>query len=232
MTERQRSVSGCIRAMARIGRITVAAAAVMMMLTAGGALAAAPTAAPDIHRTAAITTAKPLLVVLCKFTDTQTEPHPPSYYEELFGEAGAGKGGIYDYWKDVSYGSITLSGTVVKGWYTIPNTDVAAWRQLGRAARIDRCASQAKDVVRFTDFAGVVVLTNQTGLSEDLFGGGPPITIAGTTYPALGYMDSEEDQVLNGILHESGHALGINHSRALSQQAPVRHSRTMATRTT
>ena len=160
---------------------------------------------------------KPLVVVLCKFTDSLNEPHDAAYYEEMFGEAGAGKKGVFDYWKDVSYDRISLTGTKVKGWYTIPDTKLADWQAKNRAERFELCASQAKDDVNFADFAGVVVLTNQTGFNEDLFGAGPPVAIAGTTYPNLGRMLAEEDQTMQYILHESGHSLGLKHSRAMSR---------------
>ena len=177
----------------------------------GPALIVAPTAA------SAAPTARPLVVVLCKFSDRTTEPHPVSYYEAMFGESGAGQKGVFDYWKDVSYDRITLAGTKVKGWYEIPNTKVADWQAKGRQERLSLCASQAQDEVNFNAFAGVVVLTNQTGFQEDLFGAGPPTQIAGTTYANLGLMLSEEDQTMQYILHESGHSLGLKHSRALSR---------------
>jgi hypothetical protein len=169
----------------------------------------------------AATVNKPLIVVLCKFTDLTTEPHAPAYYEAMFGEAGAGQKGVFDYWKDVSYGAISLAATKVKGWYTISDTKVADWNAKARRDRIDLCASQAKDDVNFADFAGVVVLTNQSGFQEDLFGGGPPTAIAGTTYANLGLMLAEEDQTMQYVLHESGHSLGLKHSRALSRMTPT-----------
>jgi hypothetical protein len=172
---------------------------------------------PSPDRASAISGRQPLAVVLCKFNNLTNEPHDVAYYQEMFSETGAGKRGVFDYWKDVSYGRLDLTGTVVKGWYTVPKT-VAEWQALSRQAKLDTCASQAVDDIDFNRFAGVAVLTNQTGLSEDLFGAGPPATIAGSTYTSLGQMLSEEDQQFNGILHESGHAFRLNHSRTLSQQ--------------
>ena len=165
----------------------------------------------------AISGKQPIAVVLCKFTDRTNEPHPVSYYQDMFSETGAGKSGVFDYWKDNSYGQLDLTGTVAKGWYTVPKT-VAEWNALTRGQKVDTCASQAVNDVNFNNFAGVVVLTNQTGRQEDLFGAGPPTSIAGKTYNSLGLMVSEEDQQFNGILHESAHLFRLNHSRTLSQQ--------------
>lgn len=170
---------------------------------------------------AAVTGKQPLAVVLCKFSDKTDEPHPTSYYEDMFTASGAGKQGVFDYWKDVSYGKLDLTGTVVKGWYELDMT-LAEWQALGRgAARVSVCAAQAKDI-DLHKFAGVVVLTNQVNRNEDLSGGKPPknaaVKIGDTTYDSLGWMIAEEDQQFNGILHETGHSFGIDHSRTLTQQ--------------
>ena len=164
---------------------------------------------------------RPLAVILCKPSDRLTEPHPPSYYEAMFNETGNGQGGMFDYWRDVSYGQLSVSGTVVKGWYTVPKT-VAEWNALARGDDIDACASMAKDDVDFSTFAGVVVLTNATGFQEDLYGTAGPVTIAGKSY-AIGGMVAEEDQPMRIMFHEAGHSLGLVHSRV--------HSRMTATST-
>lgn len=156
----------------------------------------------------------PLVVILCKFTDQTNEPHQAPYYQNMFSETAAGQLGVFDFWRDVSYGNLDLTGTVVKGWYTAPKT-AGEFNVMNRADQIDVCASQAVSDVDFNKFAGVVVLTNHTNLNGPLFGGPPPTTIKGTTYPSLGRLAAEEDQELNGILHETGHALGVEHSRSL-----------------
>jgi len=164
--------------------------------------------------------------VLCKLKDRTNEPHTVQWYEDMFSESGAGKGGAFDYWKDMSYGKLDLTGTVVKGWYEMPYT-VAEWVALvgsktatfdPRPKELNACASQAVGDIDFSKFAGVIALTNAADGQEDLFGGGPPTTIAGTSYPALGGMLAPEDAQFNGILHESAHLFRIDHSRTLSPQ--------------
>jgi len=164
----------------------------------------------------ALTGKQPIVVVLCKFKDKTDEPQSASYYQNMFSETGVNSGGVFDYWRDVSYSQLDLTGTIVKGWYELTQTR-AEWNALTRNQKIDTCATQADADVDFTKFAGVVVLTNQVNLQEDLFGGCCGFLINGTVYN-IGAMDSEWDQQYNGILHESGHLFRFNHSRTLSQQ--------------
>ena len=41
----------------------------------------------------------------------------PAYFEDLF---GATRPGLADYWREVSYGQISLAGSRMVGWYTLP----------------------------------------------------------------------------------------------------------------
>jgi hypothetical protein len=55
----------------------------------------------------------PWIVVMCHFSDQSAEPHSQGYFEELFSDAGKGKLGELDYWHDVSFGQLSISGTAV-----------------------------------------------------------------------------------------------------------------------
>ena len=50
----------------------------------------------------------PWAVLLCRFADRPLEPQPVGYYEDLFAHHGAG--GQADYWRDVTFGNIDLTG--------------------------------------------------------------------------------------------------------------------------
>jgi hypothetical protein len=64
----------------------------------------------------------PWLIVLCTFTDQGNPPsayhtdgkYTPTYYQQLFSDAGAGSLGLFDYWHDVSFGQLSVSGTQVR----------------------------------------------------------------------------------------------------------------------
>lgn len=158
---------------------------------------------------------QPIVVVLCKFTDQTDEPRDVKYFQDLFSETGAGESNLFDFWKDVSYGNLDLTGTVVKGWYTAKTT-VGQFNNLPRPQQVDVCAKEAVNDVDFSKFAGVYIVVNNKGLTGPLFGAGPPTTINGTTYSSLGEAVTEWDQAYNGIQHESLHLLRMNHSRAIS----------------
>ena len=90
----------------------------------GGALAIvaalwAIAAAPAAQGAATVGTGThPWVVVLCNFSDEPATPYSKAYFEELFSDAGAGKLGELDYWHDVSFGQMSITGTKVTDWAT------------------------------------------------------------------------------------------------------------------
>jgi hypothetical protein len=54
-------------------------------------------------------------LILCNFTDVAISPNtPPSYFQNYL---TPGSGGLLDYWHDISYGQVSLSGSTVYGWW-------------------------------------------------------------------------------------------------------------------
>jgi hypothetical protein len=54
------------------------------------------------------------VTILCRFGDsTHVTPRPRSWFETLMGTAYPG---MDYYWRELSYGNITLTGSVVVGW--------------------------------------------------------------------------------------------------------------------
>ncbi|HET9657621.1 MAG TPA: hypothetical protein VFP72_19880 [Kineosporiaceae bacterium] len=82
-------------------------------------------------------------VLLCKFSGTTDEPKPLSFFQDFLTESGAGKGGAQDYFSTVSRGKVTLRGSTVHGWYTLPYT-LAQSQQRDRWTRIQDCVAAAK----------------------------------------------------------------------------------------
>lgn len=68
---------------------------------------------------AAMATPQPWVTILCRFADaTQFTPHFVSHYERMMGSSEPGSLGHY--WREISYGNIDLTGSVVVGWYDLP----------------------------------------------------------------------------------------------------------------
>jgi hypothetical protein len=79
----------------------------------------------------------PWAILLCKMKDIPDEPHKSDFYELLFCQQGAGKGGLFDYWQQISYNALDLSGSQVFGWFQLNHTleeqkDLTLDRQLER----------------------------------------------------------------------------------------------------
>ena len=70
----------------------------------------------------------PWAMILCKFNDVAQVNQPRHFFDDFLTTPGTG--GLYDYWKDVSHGAISLEGSKVFGiedpsdpttigWYTM-----------------------------------------------------------------------------------------------------------------
>jgi hypothetical protein len=59
----------------------------------------------------------PFAIVLCRFRDVPVPDIPRSRFFDFVAREGGG--GLFDYWRDVSYGMIDLTGSEVFGWYTM-----------------------------------------------------------------------------------------------------------------
>ena len=78
--------------------------------------------------------------VLCKFRSYPEEPIPADFCRKFFVQPGTG--GLYDYWRDVSFGKITLDGSKILGPLTLSYdpADAAA------AVTAERAAAMASGV--------------------------------------------------------------------------------------
>jgi hypothetical protein len=103
-------------------------------------------------------------VVLCNFSDQPNAPRSMGYWERFFSDAGAGKVGMFDYWKDVSFGQLSISGTTVVGWNNArdpadPSKTLTRgqWQALGRKEKIIACAN-GPEGFDFSSYWGVVAI--------------------------------------------------------------------------
>ena len=110
---------------------------------------------------------QPWVTILCRFADaTDVTPYPVSHYEQLIGSSYPG---LDHYWREVSYENMNLTGSVVVGWYNLPQPrsyyvsdadgDGEEDTDLDRAAT--DCTAAADADVFFPDFYGVNLAFNQ-----------------------------------------------------------------------
>lgn len=160
-------------------------------------------------------TSMPFLTLLCRYADIPGEPHPPSHYEQVTSMTFPNAG---HYWTEASGGRITMAGSEVRGWYTLPRPlsayDVEGSAYHNTALLFDDCMAAADADVHFPDFEGINVQVNDN--VGDFFN-----LVA---YATVGY--SERDGVgrsylltilsrhadLGTYIHEIGHTLGLPHS--------------------
>jgi hypothetical protein len=60
----------------------------------------------------------PWAILLCKFNDNDTE-RPRKFYDDMFTTTGSGNRNMIDYFRDMSHGTLDLSGSKTFGWFTL-----------------------------------------------------------------------------------------------------------------
>src|SRR5215210_421854 len=75
-----------------------------------------PRAAAEAQRT--VSGSKPTVTPLCRFSDSTTTPHYKSWFETFMGNT---KPGLDNYFREISYGNMNLTGSGVAGWYNLPH---------------------------------------------------------------------------------------------------------------
>ncbi|HMC23077.1 MAG TPA: hypothetical protein VKL19_14590 [Thermoanaerobaculia bacterium] len=143
-----------------------------------------------------------LAIVLCKFQDKPAETRPPRFYEDYFTRPGTG--GMADYWRDVTLGTVDLSASEVHGWFTMSHDSSEVLRLVfpgGRHTLVqwgkDTAAVHGIDLGKYD---GVIVVQNW-GVDHGDAGNGVVI------------VDQNVDLIESTfIAHEMGHLFGLPHS--------------------
>lgn len=162
--------------------------------------------------------AQPWLTILCRFADSRgVTPRPVSYFETLM---SATRPGLQHYWKQVSYGRVSLAGTRVVGWYDLPAprahyvyataADGAEHLDFQRSA--EDCTAAADRDVTLSDYAGINLMFNDT-LDCCSWGGGATLTRGGVAQPyRVTWLPPWAYAQQYIVAHEMGHGFGLPHS--------------------
>jgi hypothetical protein len=146
----------------------------------------------------------PWAILLCKFSDRPGEPQPVDYYEDLYTRHGTG--GLADYWKDVSFGNLDLTGSRVFGWFTMNHTtaDVSQLTFPGQRSVLVQWGRDAAAAagIDLTPFKQVLVVHNY-GVDHGAAGNGIVIVHQDPAVCEMGF-----------ISHEMGHGFGLPHSNS------------------
>lgn len=155
--------------------------------------------------------AKPYVVVLAKFADRLTEPKAKSYYDGLFSNA---KPGLDHYFRNISYDQMSLAGTVVFNWITLPKpyNDYVVGDKLDFNMVVTDAAAAVDASVDFRNFYGINVMINDSiGGGIWGLGGGIYLTLDGESRVWGATLNGySQDQFL--LAHEMGHSLGLGHA--------------------
>ena len=158
------------------------------------------------------------VTILCRFADsTSITPAPASYFNGLMSSTYPG---MNHYWSESSYGSINLNGSLVVGWFNLPNPWSYYVYDRNNDGRLDfdferavaGATAVADSAVFFPDFYGINFIFNQQ-LDGASWGGGAAVNKDGTSrvYGATFMPPSAfGNQVL--MAHEMGHGFGLPHS--------------------
>ena len=127
----------------------------------------------------------PFALILCSFNDIPLPNIPKSQFFNFVTQYG--RGGLYDYWRDVSYGQIDLSGSEVFGWYQmkysffLDGLDPFKNGTQGRFAWIAEAIRLAgANGVDLSRFYGVIVAVNAYGVDNSNAGRNTVFQVGGS----------------------------------------------------
>lgn len=144
----------------------------------------------------------PWAIILCRFSDLPNVPQPPEYYRDLYTRNGTG--GVADYWREVTFGGLDLTGSQVFGWLDMNHASSEVSQlvfpgQRGTLVQWGRDAATAAGI-DLGPFRSVLVVHNY-GVDHGAAGNGIVIVHSDPALCEFGF-----------ICHEMGHGFGLPHS--------------------
>lgn len=148
---------------------------------------------------------QPWAILLCHLSDIPPGTNSIQRYIDYFTEQGAGSGGAFDYWRDVSYCLGGLKGSQVFGWFDIGHTTTELLAFAGTTQRnqafiwgLNAATSSSQNLAAFPH---KIVILNGGGNDHGQANGGVLFVYADTTNLEPTF-----------FFHEMGHEFGLDHS--------------------
>ncbi len=120
---------------ARVNRALSATLLIMVLTCGAGAPSGAVPPSATSSKSNGLHGPQPFATILCKFADVPDEPDPVAYFERLLGNAYPG---LDHYWREVSYGAISLAGSRVTGWHALPHPTIKLPNRIAQRGHADR----------------------------------------------------------------------------------------------
>lgn len=160
------------------------------------------------------------LVLLCKASDVAAEPQQPDFYRAVFSRDSADL--LWQYFNTLSGGAIDVSGTRVRGWFTMPVTAATL------AARNNTTNPNRSQTATDCRNAAIVALTNaRIGVDPSKYAGVISVINTGVDVGAAGtgnvVLSSHLESDLSFAQHEMLHVYGLGHSWEMARDAAPDH---------
>jgi hypothetical protein len=146
---------------------------------------------------------------MCRFSDIATVPKSgPELLDAYLGSVGSAE----SYFNEVSVGRLSLAGTAVAGWFTLPEprSGYVTGDSPNLAKVAQHCVAAANDQVDFRQYGGIAINVNG-GLGCCAWGGSSRLQADGLDkfIPTIWMPNA----IVGGIVwHELGHSFGLPHS--------------------
>lgn len=174
----------------------------------------------SVESVATLTGAQPWITVLCKFPDMAGEPHNPTWYQGLYSSTYPG---LDHYWRQISYGNITLTGSAtVSRWYTLPQNYASYFKNgsISLTSLAQDCSKVADAEVNFPNYVGINMAFNAS-LGCCAWGGSATLNLDGKTKSYRVTWLPPNAQTFDLIAHEMGHGFNFPHSSGPADKIPT-----------